>query len=297
MKDIYDLAIVGAGLSALSTLNVLSTLHTAMAGERIVILDYQHTPGGFLHPALPAPGFEDAWALIQMFRKPQGTITYFGATAVGLLPAPGPGEPQSLVVRLRQGTVHLHAQRVLIASGGLEVTREHAQIPGTRPAGVITPVMVHQLLSRGYLPGRQVVVYGSARYAALTARRLANAGVKVTLVASTSGDDQHGELPVELVEIMGFPRLECVKLRRGDQFFALPADTLVYAAGMIANTHWLRGSGVGIGPGGAIQVDAQYQTNVPGIFAMGTVVAPSLDHAASITMGKEVASLLAGGFL
>jgi len=161
----------------------------------------------------------------------------------------------------------------------------------------MTPVMVHQLLSRGYVPGRQVVVYGSARYTALTARRLANAGVKVTLVASSPGDDQHGELPVELVEIMGFPRLECVKLRRGDQFFALAADTLVYAAGMIANTHWLRGSGVGIGPGGAIQVDAQYQTNVPGIFAIGTVVAPSLDHATSITMGKEVASLLAGGFL
>src|SRR5215471_1008945 len=187
MNDIYDLAIVGAGLSALSTLNVLSTLSREVAGEGIVVLDYQQTPGGFLSSALPAPGFEDAWELIQTFRIPRGVVTHFGATAVGLLPAPGPGEVHSLVVRLRQGTVHLHARQVLIASGGLEVTREHAQIPGTRPAGVITPVMVHQLLSRGYLPGRQAVVYGSARYAAITARRLANAGVKVTLVSSTSG--------------------------------------------------------------------------------------------------------------
>jgi thioredoxin reductase len=294
MKDTYDLAIVGAGLSALSVLNAL---HTATAGERIVVLDYQHTPGGFLRSALPAPGFEDAWELIQSFRMPQGVVTHFGATAVGLLPASGPAEPHSLVVRLRQGTIHIHARCLLIASGGLEVTREHAQIPGTRPAGIITPVMAHQLLSRGYLPGRQIVVYGSAHYAAITARRLAGTGVKVTLVASTPADDQRGELPVELVEIMGFPRLECVKLRRGSQFFALPADTLIYAAGMMANIHWLQGSGVAIGPGGAIQVDAHYQTNVPGIFAMGTVVAPSLDHTASITMGKEVASLLAGGFL
>jgi thioredoxin reductase len=296
VKDSYDLAIVGAGLSALSTLNVLSTLHTAVAGDRIVVLDYQHTPGGFLRSALPAPGFEDAWELMQSFRMPQGVVSHFGATAVGLLPAPGPGEPHSLVVRLRQGTVHMHARRVLIASGGLEVTREHAQIPGTRPAGVITPVMALQLLSRGYLPGRQVVVYGSAHYAAITARRLADAGVQVTLVASTPGDDSQA-VPVELVEIIGFPRLECVKLRRGSQFFALPADTLVYAAGMMANIHWLRGSGVAIGLDGAIRVDAHYQTNVPGIFAMGTVVAPSLDHAASITMGKEVTSLFAGGFL
>src|SRR5215472_6532211 len=130
MNDIYDLAIVGAGLSALSTLNVLSTMSTEAAGEGIVILDYQHTPGGFLRSALPAPGFEDAWELIQSFRMPQGVVTHFGATAVGLLPAPGAGEAHSLVVRLRQGTVHLHTQRVLIASGGLEVTREHAQIPG-----------------------------------------------------------------------------------------------------------------------------------------------------------------------
>ena len=44
-------------------------------------------------------------------------------------------------------------------------------------------------------------------------------------------------------------------------------------------------------------VDRNYQTNIHGIFAIGTVVSPSLDHADSIAMGKEVASLLVGGFL
>lgn len=166
MDDPYNLAIVGAGLSA------LSALRAGVANERTVVLDYQDAPGGFLRSALPAPGFEDAWELISSFRLPQKVTAYFEATAVGLLPAFDAGEPHILLVRLRQGTIEIRAQRVLIACGGLETTREQAQIPGTRPAGVITPVLVHQLLARGYLPGRQAVVYGDARYVQATAQRL-----------------------------------------------------------------------------------------------------------------------------
>ena len=62
-------------------------------------------------------------------------------------------------------------------------------------------------------------------------------------------------------------------------------------------THWLKGSGIITKHDGTVEVDKNYQANIPGIFAMGTVVSPSLDHAGSIAMGKEVASLLIGGFL
>ena len=291
MDDPYNLAIVGAGLSA------LSALRAGVANERTVVLDYQDAPGGFLRSALPAPGFEDAWELISSFRLPQGVTAYFEATAVGLLPAFDAGEPHILLVRLRQGTIEIRAQRVLIACGGLETTREQAQIPGTRPAGVITPVLVHQLLARGYLPGRQAVVYGDARYVQATAQRLTSVGARVTLIEPATNETRQveQELPAEIAEIVGFPRLQCVRLRRAGQLFDVPADSLVYGVGMVANTHWLKGSGVMTGPDGAIQVDEHYRTNVPGIYAVGTVVAPSLDHADSITMGKEVASLLTGG--
>jgi len=291
VDDPYNLAIVGAGLSA------LSALRAGVANERTVVLDYQDAPGGFLRSALPAPGFEDAWELISSFRLPQRVTAYFEATAVGLLPAFDAGELHILLVRLRQGTIEIRAQRVLIACGGLETTREQAQIPGTRPAGVITPVLVHQLLARGYLPGRQVVVYGDARYVQATAQRLTYAGTRVTLIEPATNETRQveQELPAEIAEIVGFPRLQCVRLRRAGLLFDVPADCLVYGVGMLANTHWLKGSGVMTGPDGAIQVDEQYRTNVPGIYAVGTVVAPSLDHADSITMGKEVTSLLTGG--
>jgi thioredoxin reductase len=290
VDDPYNLAIVGAGLSA------LSALRAGVAHGRTVVLDYQDAPGGFLRSALPAPGFEDAWELISSFRLPQSVTAYFEATAVGLLPAFDADEPHNLLVRLRQGTIEIRAQRVLIACGGLEATREQAQIPGTRPAGVITPMLVHQLLARGYLPGRQAVVYGDARYVQVTAQRLTSAGTRVTLIEPATNETRQVEqgLPTEIAEIVGFPRLQCVRLRRDGQLFDVPADSLVYGVGMVANTHWLKGSGLITGPDGAIQVDEQYRTNVPGIYAVGTVVAPSLDHVHSITMGKEVASLLTG---
>lgn len=279
MSGVYELAIVGAGLSA------LSAIAAGLGLERTILLDYQDEPGGFLKHALPAPGFEAAWELIRATRIPQSVTTCFGTTVVGLLPAFDAGEAHTLVVRQRQGTSQVQARRVLIACGGLEIPRERVEIPGPRPAGVVTPILVHQLLTQGYLPGRRAIVYGDARYTGVTAQRLADAGVAVTLISPGQA---------QLVAIEGSPRLQRVIVRSAGEVSRVEADLLVYGAGMMANTHWLKGSGIDAAEDGTIQVDADYQTNVPNVYAIGTVVAPSLDHVDSLAMGKEVASLLGG---
>ena len=94
--------------------------------------------------------------------------------------------------------------------------------------------------------------------------------------------------------IEGSPRLQRVKFRRASETYSVAADMLVYGVGMMANTHWLKGSGIHTAEDGAVRVDADYSTNVPGIYAIGTVIAPSLDHVDSLAMGKEVATLLGG---
>lgn len=279
MSGVYDLAIVGAGLSA------LSAIAAGLGRERTIVLDYQDEQGGFLKHALPAPGFEVAWELIHSLRIPQSITACSGATVVGLLPAFEVGGPHTLMVRQKEGTSQVQARRVLIACGGLEIPREHAQIPGSRPAGVMTPIMAHQLLAQGYLPGKQAIVYGDAHYIRVTAQRLASAGVAVSLISSTEA---------QLVAIEGSPRLQRVTMRRAGEIYSVEADLLVYGAGMMANTHWLKGSGVSTHEDGRVQVDAGYETNVPGIYAVGTVIAPSLDHVDSLAMGKEVAPLLGG---
>lgn len=301
MDDLYTLAIVGAGLSA------LSALRAGLSSERTIVLDYQEQAGGFLRPALPAPGFEDFSALLRENTLSGRLTARFNATVVGLMPAFEEGGVHTLIVRQRSGTAEIRAQRVLIACGGLELTREHAQIPGTRPAGVVTPTLVHQFLQRGYAPGKQIVVYGSSHYALVTATRLVEAGLAVTLVNSENAagavlsETSSSRLailpPAQLVALDGFPRLERLSFKRADDLFTLSADTLVYGAGMQANTHWLKGSGLALNAHGAIQVDRRYQTNLPGVYAIGTAVSPSLDHADSLAMGKEVASLLSGGSL
>ncbi len=283
MNIVYDLAIVGAGLSALSAI-------AAGLGDRssqqVIVFDYQDAPGGFLQHALPVQGFETAWELMRSARFPTSISIYCGATAVGFLPAFDEDAAHRLLVRRRQGTSEVLARCILIACGGLELTREQAQIPGPRPAGIMTPILIHQLLSRGYLPGRRAIVYGDTLYTRATARRMSGAGIEVTLVTPAGA---------ELVGIGGFPRLEQVTFRRDETTYHAAADILVYGVGMMAYTHWLAGSGIELSPSGAIAVDGHYRTNIAGIYAIGTVVSPSLDHIDSIMMGKEVALLLQGG--
>ncbi|HZS76951.1 MAG TPA: FAD-dependent oxidoreductase [Ktedonobacteraceae bacterium] len=280
MEQQYDLAIVGAGLS------VLSAFQAGLRSERAILFDYQDAPGGFLRNALSAPGFEAFGGLLESSPISAEVTTCFGSTAVGLLPAFGPREPHVLLVRSRQGTREVRARRILIACGGLEIPREHDQIPGSRPAGVMTPVLAHQLLKRGYLPGKRMVIYGRSRYTDVTAQRLESVGVEVMRVMPPE---------TQLVRIEGFPRLQRVYIRRGEEQVVLEADALVYGKDMMANTHWLRGSGLTTNEEGALVVDAHYQTNIFGIYAIGTVVKPSLDHSDSLRMGKEVASILNGG--
>ncbi|HLX59094.1 MAG TPA: FAD-dependent oxidoreductase [Ktedonobacteraceae bacterium] len=282
MSEVYELAIVGAGLSA------LSAIADGLGRERTIVLDYQEEAGGFLRHALPAPGFEVPWELMRSTRLPQTIRACFSATVVGLLPAFEADEPHMLVVRQKQGTSEIQAKRVLIACGGLEITREHAQVPGSRPAGVMTPIMAHQLLAQGYLPGKRAIVYGDARYTRATAQRLASAGVDVSLITPSEA---------KLIAIEGSPRLQRVALSRAGETYSVEADMLVFGVGMMANTHWLKGSGIDTAPDGRVLVDADYQTNVACIYAVGTVIAPSLDHIDSLAMGKEVASLLLGGIL
>lgn len=288
MRDLYGLAIVGAGLSAMSFLGA----HTSL--EPAVVIDYQSRAGGFLRPVLPHPALAGASDLARSFRFPAGLDTLFNATAVGLLPSFG-AQPHTVLVRTREGTQRIRAEQVVIASGGLEVTREHDQIPGSRPAGVVTPIFVHQLLDLGYLPGRRAVVYGGSRYAQATRQRLAEAGVDVLLVPAGGVPDEsppNGAEPAALIEVRGFPRVDAVVLRRGAAEQTVPADLLVYARGMAANSLWLKGSGIEFDDRGAVAVNDRFETNVPNVHAIGTVVMPDLDHGRSIAMGKELARVL-----
>jgi NAD(P)H-nitrite reductase large subunit/Fe-S-cluster-containing hydrogenase component 2 len=68
----------------------------------------------------------------------------------------------------------------------------------------------------------------------------------------------------DAVEVLGDGRVEAVWLNNGE---LLAADLVLVAKGIVPNVEWLRGSGLCIGHG--IAVDLSARTNVPGIFAAG----------------------------
>ena len=68
----------------------------------------------------------------------------------------------------------------------------------------------------------------------------------------------------DAVEVLGDGHVEAVRLDNGE---LLPANLVLVAKGIVPNVEWLRGSGLCIGRG--IAVDLNGRTSVPGIFAAG----------------------------
>lgn len=86
---------------------------------------------------------------------------------------------------------------------------------------------------------------------------------------------------VEAVDSSGATLKVKVKTSKGEQ--VLECDTVLSAAGVVANIENIGLEALGIKTDkGKITVDAYYQTNVPGIYAIGDVVpGPALAHVAS----------------
>jgi len=85
-------------------------------------------------------------------------------------------------------------------------------------------------------------------------------------------------------------------LRKDDSEGSLTADTVLVATGRKPYTTGLglEGLGVEMGPRGTVKTDAHFQTNIPGLYAIGDAIAgPMLAHKAE-DEGMALAEILAG---
>ncbi len=139
----------------------------------------------------------------------------------------------TLILHGPQGTHHIQANILVLATGGRETTRGNLAIPGSRPAGVLTAGAALRLMATtGYLPGKRAVVAGSGRWAGIVAEALDAAGVQV------------GVITPKVLQIDGWPRLTHVVLASGGRS---ACDLLVLAGDV---QPWeslnLRGAGIQI---------------------------------------------------
>ncbi|KXS45993.1 MULTISPECIES: NAD(P)/FAD-dependent oxidoreductase [unclassified Candidatus Frackibacter] len=195
------------------------------------------------------------------------------------------------------GMLEIQAQAVILAMGCRERTREAINIPGTRPAGVMTAGTAQRYVNmEGYLPGKEVVILGSGDIGLIMARRMHLEGAEVEAVLELlpySGglprnivqclDDF--EIPLKLshtvVEIHGKERLEGITVAQVDDNLKpiketeeyIKCDTLLLSVGLIPENELSEEAGVKLDnkTGGPL-VNENRETNIPGIFACGNVL-------------------------
>lgn len=195
-----------------------------------------------------------------------------------------------------EGIKTYKAGAVILAMGCRERTRGAICIPGTRPAGVFTAGVAHNLVNiRNIMVGKKVVILGSGDIGLIMARRLTLEGAEVLAVVEklpySSGLQRNitqcledFNIPLLLshtvTKIEGHERVKSVTVakvnEKGDPIrgtsIKFDCDTLILSVGLIPENEVALDAGIILDnvTGGAA-VDENLQTNIPGIFACGNV--------------------------
>lgn len=206
---------------------------------------------------------------------------------------------------------------LVLATGALPLTLPGAEgVPGVHllrtldDAARLRPVLA---------AGSAVVVVGAGWIGAEFATAARDAGCAVTVVEAADRV-LAGALPAEVAEPMGRWYAEAgaelltgarvASVEPGRVLLAdgreLPAEAVVVGIGARPATGWLAGSGVELGPDGAVTADEWLRTSVPGVYAVGDCASfPSgrygtrllVHHWDNALQGPRVvaADILAGG--
>jgi len=223
-------------------------------------------------------------------------------------------------VNVTEGFKTIKGKSIVLTMGCYERNAGAINMPGSRPAGVLTAGTAQKYLNiDGYLVGKNVFILGSGDIGLIMARRMTLEGANVLGVAEIlpySGGLMRNivqcledyDIPLYLnhtvTEIIGDERLEKIVLSEVDNFAPIPGtekefevDTLLLSIGLIPENEISEQTGIIIdkrtkGP----VVDESYQTNVKGIFACGNAlhVHDLVDFVTeeSIRAGKAVAKYL-----
>ena len=214
---------------------------------------------------------------------------------------------ETIVLKLSGHTVHtlspsegyriLEAKSIILAMGCRERTRGAIQLPGTRPAGILTAGAAQRYVNiQGYSIGKKVVILGSGDIGLIMARRMTLEGAEVLacveLMPYSSGLTRNivqclhdYNIPLYLshtiTDIRGDKRLSSVTVSRVDDCFApvpgtemeFACDTLLLSVGLIPENELARDAGIELDARthGAF-VSENMETTVPGIFACGNAL-------------------------
>ncbi|MBN1383094.1 MAG: FAD-dependent oxidoreductase [Deltaproteobacteria bacterium] len=297
MQDV-DVAVIGAGPAGMA-----AAIKAREAGaEKVILMERAEELGGLLHQCVHN-GFGLLYFNEDLSGPEYGHRFIEKVMDTGVTPL-----LETMVVRLgqdrqigavntREGFITFRPKSIVLAMGCRERSRGALNIPGTRPAGVLTAGTAQRFVNvEGFVPGKKIVILGSGDIGMIMARRLTLEGAQVEAVVEilpyigglirNEVQCLHDfEIPLFLehtvTRIHGEQRLEAVTIARVDgqrnpvagTQRVIACDSLLLSVGLIPENELSLMAGIQLDPvtGGAL-VDETRQTTVPGVFAGGNVL-------------------------
>ena len=321
-----DVAVIGSGPAGL-----VAAIEAYRNGAKdVFLLEREEELGGILKQCIhngfgleqfkkDYTGPEYAERLIEDLGK-TGVRRFLNTMVTGVSP-----DKTITAVNSENGVFQIESKSIVLAMGCRERARGSINIPGTRPAGVLTAGTAQRLVNiEGYLPGKEVVILGSGDIGLIMARRLTLEGAQVkgvyeimnypgglkrNIVQCLNDFDIPLYLSHTVTEIQGRERVAGVIVSKVDGKMHpiqgsekyIPCDTLLLSVGLIPENELSKGAGIELSPTTNGPVTAEtMETSVPGIFSCGNVstVFDLVDYVAQtgMTAGKNAAGYAGGAW-
>jgi len=319
-----DVAVIGSGPAGL----VAAIEAYRNGAKNVLLLEREEELGGILKQCIhngfgleqfkkDYTGPEYAERLIEDLGK-TGVRCFLNTMVTGVTP-----DKTITAVNSESGVFQIESKSIVLAMGCRERARGSINIPGTRPAGVLTAGTAQRLVNiEGYLPGKEVVILGSGDIGLIMARRLTLEGAQVkgvyeimnypgglkrNIVQCLNDFDIPLHLSHTVTEIRGRERVEGVVVSKVDEKMQpiggsekfIPCDTLLLSVGLIPENELSKGVGVELSQTTTGPVTSEtMETSVPGIFSCGNVstVFDLVDYVAQTGMsaGRNAAGFAKG---
>lgn len=295
----YDAVVIGAGAAGMA-----AALTLAGKGIKTALIDREDHLGGILMQCIhngfgihefnqELTGPEYAERYIDLIEKSRIDV-YLNTTVVEMV--------QEKKIKLvtaysaRFGVLKIHCRAVILCMGCRERNRGNIGTAGTRPSGIFTAGLAQRLINiDGYVPGKNIVIIGSGDIGLIMARRCTWIGSKVhgvvEILSYPSGLSRNisqclndFKIPLYLrhivTRIYGKDRVEGVDIAPlsdgspdKSRTFSIQCDTILLSVGLIPENELSKKMGVAINYNtGGPYVDANFMTDVDGIFACGNVL-------------------------
>lgn len=283
-----DLLIIGAGPAGMA-----AALACAPSGMAIVLVDDNPAPGGQIWR--DGPGVALAPLAVehrQALARHSNITVLSGTRVVGLGDASVSDAAPALILETADRGWTQRSQRLLLCTGARELLMPFPgwTLPGVTGAGALQALIKSGLQVRG----QRIVIAGTGPLLLAAAASARKAGADVVRVAEHTSWRALASFAIGLprwpakalqaptllhpafradahvLEAHGSDQIEAVRLARGSgREETLACERLACGFGLIPNTHLGQMVGCELNAHAGLQVDAQMQTTLPGVWAAG----------------------------